>query len=344
MITYVAGIDIGNATTETALGKIQDGRLLRCTSGITKTTGIKGTKDNLYGMINSLKEACADMDIPLSSLDLIRINEATPVIGDFAMETITQTVITESAMIGHNPDTPGGLGLGIGYTVFLEDLPAADKQKPHIVIISEEHDFITAAREVNLAIEDGYSIKGLIVQNDDGVLICNRLSETLPIVDEVSLIDKVPVDYLCAVEVARPGASIDFLTNPYGIATAFSLSSAETKHVIHIAKALIGNRSAVVIKTPSGSIHERIIPAGEIIIDGQRQQYRVNVDDGAQKIMDQVKRAGSIRDVHGSSGTNVGGMLESVRKKMAQVTDTPEDSIFIQDLICLLYTSPSPRD
>lgn len=335
MITYVAGIDIGNATTETALGKIQDGRLLRCTSGITKTTGIKGTKDNLYGMINSLKEACADMDIPLSSLDLIRINEATPVIGDFAMETITQTVITESAMIGHNPDTPGGLGLGIGYTVFLEDLPAADKQKPHIVIISEEHDFITAAREVNLAIEDGYSIKGLIVQNDDGVLICNRLSETLPIVDEVSLIDKVPVDYLCAVEVARPGASIDFLTNPYGIATAFSLSSAETKHVIHIAKALIGNRSAVVIKTPSGSIHERIIPAGEIIIDGQRQQYRVNVDDGAQKIMDQVKRAGSIRDVHGSSGTNVGGMLESVRKKMAQVTDTPEDSIFIQDLMAV---------
>lgn len=71
MITYVAGIDIGNATTETALGKIQDGRLLRCTSGITKTTGIKGTKDNLYGMINSLKEACADMDIPLDRKSVV---------------------------------------------------------------------------------------------------------------------------------------------------------------------------------------------------------------------------------------------------------------------------------
>lgn len=335
MIKYVAGIDIGNATTETALGKIEDGKLLCCTSGITKTTGIKGTKENLYGMVNSLKEACRKMELPMPSLNLIRINEATPVIGDFAMETITQTVITESAMIGHNPDTPGGIGLGIGFTVFLEDIFESDKEKDYIVIISDQYDFPEAAEEINHAEEFGYSIKGLIVQNDDGVLICNRLKETIPIVDEVALINKIPVGYLCTVEVAPPGASIDFLTNPYGIATAFSLSSEETKHVIHIAKALIGNRSAVVIKTPSGSIQERIIPAGEIIITGKKQQYRVNVDDGSDKIMEQVKRAGTIQDIHGSSGTNVGGMLESVRKKMAQVTESPESSIFIQDLMAV---------
>lgn len=335
MITYVAGIDIGNATTETALGKIENGRLVKCTSGITKTTGIKGTGENLYGMLNSLKEACSDMGISVSSLDLIRINEATPVIGDFAMETITQTVITESAMIGHNPDTPGGVGLGIGITVLLDDLLYSDKTKDHIVIIPEKYDFSTAAAEINRAAAEGFSIKGLIVQNDDGVLICNRLNENIPIVDEVALVEKIPVGYLCAVEVAPLGSSIDFLTNPYGIATAFSLDSEETMHVIHIAKALIGNRSAVVIKTPSGSIHERVIPAGEIIISGDRQECRVNVDDGAEKIMNCVKRAGKIRDIHGSSGTNVGGMLESVRKKMAKVTGSHENTIFIQDLMAV---------
>ncbi|WP_228741519.1 hypothetical protein, partial [Klebsiella quasipneumoniae] len=46
----------------------------------------------------------------LSDISLIRINEATPVIGDVAMETITETIITESTMIGHNPKTPGGVG------------------------------------------------------------------------------------------------------------------------------------------------------------------------------------------------------------------------------------------
>lgn len=335
MRMYVAGIDIGNATTETALGEIENGKLLRCTSGITKTTGIKGTKENLYGMLNSLKEACGQMSISLSALDLIRINEATPVIGDFAMETITQTVITESAMIGHNPDTPGGAGLGIGYTVFLEDLFQSPKDKDYIVIVSEKYDFAAAAKTINEAADAEYSIKGLIVQNDDGVLICNRLNESIPIVDEVALIEKIPIGYLCAVEVASFGSTIDFLTNPYGIATAFSLNSEETRHVIHIARALIGNRSAVVIKTPSGSIQERVIPAGEILITGEKQDYRVNVDDGADRIMDYVNRAGTIQDIRGSSGTNVGGMLESVRKKMAQVTDSPESSIFIQDLMAV---------
>lgn len=335
MSIYVAGIDIGNATTETALGEIENGKLLRCSSGITKTTGIKGTKENLYGMLNSLKEACACMEIPVSALNLIRINEAAPVIGDFAMETITQTVITESAMIGHNPDTPGGAGLGIGYTVFLEALAESAKDRDYIVIISDRHGFTDAAKAINEAAGAGYSIKGLIVQNDDGVLISNRLNEQLPIVDEVALIEKIPVGYLCTVEVAPFGSTIEFLTNPYGIATAFSLNSEETKHVIHIAKALIGNRSAVVIKTPSGSIQERVIPAGEIIITGEKQEYRVDVDSGADRIMDCVKRAGTIQDIHGSSGTNVGGMLESVRKKMARVTDTPESSVFIQDLMAV---------
>lgn len=56
---------------------------------------------------------------------MIRINEATPVIGDVAMETITETIITESTMIGHNPKTPGGLGLGVGTTLRFEELEKA---------------------------------------------------------------------------------------------------------------------------------------------------------------------------------------------------------------------------
>ena len=44
----------------------------------------------------------------MSDVSRIYLNEAAPVIGDVAMETITETIITESTMIGHNPQTPGG--------------------------------------------------------------------------------------------------------------------------------------------------------------------------------------------------------------------------------------------
>ena len=64
--------------------------------------------------MDALKSLIRSANLTLRDIDLVRINEATPVIGDVAMETITETIITESTMIGHNPKTPGGLGLGVG--------------------------------------------------------------------------------------------------------------------------------------------------------------------------------------------------------------------------------------
>ena len=108
---YIAGIDIGNATTEVAVGKFENGDLERVESGIAATTGLKGTVDNISGIRSALKAACRSMGITVEDVSRIRLNEATPVIGDFAMETITETIITESTMIGHDPDTREAQGL-----------------------------------------------------------------------------------------------------------------------------------------------------------------------------------------------------------------------------------------
>ena len=49
-------------------------------------------------------------------------------------------------------------------------------------------------------------------------------------------------------KVAQQGTVLSTLSNPYGIATVFDLSSEETKRVVPIARSLIGARSGVVIK------------------------------------------------------------------------------------------------
>ena len=117
----VIGIDIGNSSTEVALVEIDNHQQVRfLESAIAETTGIKGTKKNLFGIYKAINEACAKNHLKIEEIDLIRINEATPVIGDVAMETITETIITESTMIGHNHKTPGGLGLGFGTTLRFE--------------------------------------------------------------------------------------------------------------------------------------------------------------------------------------------------------------------------------
>ncbi|MDI3522336.1 MAG: hypothetical protein PWR31_202 [Bacillota bacterium] len=331
----VAGVDVGNATTETALARVGNGRADFLASGITKTTGIKGTKENLSGIMASLRQALAKADLELADLDLVRINEAAPVIGDVAMETITETIITESTMIGHNPSTPGGLGLGIGTTCRIEELEKTPPGQKVLPIIPASWDFAAAAQALTAALERGVEVTGAIAQGDDGVLIAHRLPRPLPVVDEVRLIDKVPLGMPAAIEVAAPGGVIQTLSNPYGIATVFGLSPEETKAVIPVARALIGNRSAVVIRTPAGDVKERRIPAGKLILVGEKRRAAVDVDAGAEKIMAAVREAAPLLDVRGEAGTNAGGMLERVRQVMANLTGQEAGAIRIQDLLAV---------
>lgn len=333
----VIGVDIGNSSTEVALAEVSDyGHIEFIGSALSATTGVKGTKENLIGIKNSINKVINQSNLSVSDIDLIRINEATPVIGDVAMETITETIVTESTMIGHNPDTPGGRGIGSGYTISVLDLiQQSDKKKDYIVIVPEKIDFEDAAKLINAYVKAGFKITGAILQNDDGVLVENRLESKIPIVDEVAMIDKVPINMLAAIEVADEGKVISQLSNPYGIATLFHLNPEETKNIVPVSRALIGNRSAVVIKTPAGDVKARVIPAGKLQITGDQGTEQVDVAAGADAIMKKMSDFHTIQNITGESGTNVGGMLEKVRQTMANLTGKRINDIDIQDLLAV---------
>ena len=335
----VAGVDIGNATTETAVARIDGKHVTFLSSGITGTTGIKGTKQNIHGVFQSLKRALDKVGLDIGDLDEVRVNEAAPVIGDVAMETITETIITESTMIGHNPNTPGGIGIGVGTSQMITKLDKVESGTDVIVVIPSSISFEAAAKIIN-QYNKILNITGAIVQRDDGVLINNRLEKKIPIVDEVGMVDKVPLGMKCAVEVAAVGGVVEVLSNPYGIATLFKLTPEETKQVVPIARALIGNRSAVVIKTPEGDVKERRIPAGSIEIIGKKKKVTVGVDEGAEKMMDAVKSIDVIEDIKGEPGTNAGGMLEKVRQVMSNLTNQHPRDIKIQDLLAVDTYNP----
>ncbi|ETJ96841.1 diol dehydratase reactivase subunit alpha [Propionimicrobium lymphophilum] len=339
-MSVVAGIDIGNATTEVALARRSGPDLEFLASSTVRTTGMKGTKENIKGVFGGLKDALGKAGLNLDDVDLVRINEAAPVIGDVAMETITETIITESTMIGHNPSTPGGLGIGVGTTISIDDLTSAN-QGPYIVVIDRSHDFADAAQTINNA---SAKVTGAICELDDGVLVDNRLDEKIPIVDEVAYIDKVPLGMLAAVEVADVGRIVETLSNPYGIATLFDLSSEDTKQVVPLARSLVGNRSAVVIKTPKGDVKERRIPAGKLTFHGPTRKntsfVEVDVDNGAEKIMAALGEVTDVTDITGEPGTNVGGMMEQVRVSMGTLTDQNPKDIKITDLLAIDTRTP----
>ena len=335
----IAGVDIGNSTTEVCIGSVgEDGSFRFLSSASRITTGTKGTLPNVHGIKAALEEAMSAIGMPLEKLDLVRLNEAAPVIGDTAMETITETIITESSMIGHNPSTPAGAGEAVGRLLFIENMDRGVQNTPYILVASSQFSYEEVAAKLN-QYEERLDIRGLILQADEAVLVENRLNKKIPIVDEVRHIDKVPEEKLAAIEVALPGTSIRMLSNPYGIATLLGLDADETRAVTPIAKSLIGKRSAVVIRTPNGNIKENILPAGEIVFHGQ-QELSINIDRGADEIMDRLAEAGEIRDIDGQPNTNVGNMLTRIRTSMADVAESENHDVQITDILAVDTLAP----
>ncbi len=202
----IAGVDIGNSTTEISIAKVDEQGYMHFLSyAEVETTGTKGTIHNIKGIKEGLRHAMLKEKMQVRDLSLIRLNEAAPVIGDTAMETITETIITDSTMVGHNPDTPAGQGVGVGRTIFIKDLIEIRHKEPLLVMVPETMDYEFCAKCINAAEQN---IVGLILQRDEAVLVYNRLTKKIPIIDEVSGIDKLPIGKLAAIEVAIPGMTI----------------------------------------------------------------------------------------------------------------------------------------
>lgn len=336
-MSYIAGVDIGNSTTEVCVGEVtENGNLTFLTSASCPTTGTKGTIDNVHSVKNALKLAMSRIGLETSDIDLVRLNEAAPVIGDTAMETLTETVITDSSMIGHNPSTPAGVGQAVGEILLIENISRAVPGTSYILAASAEHSYEEVAAVVNQYDAD---IVGIILQADEAVLVENRIRRKVPIIDEVRRIDRLPDGVPAAIEVALPGQTIRMLSNPYGIATLLGLNAEETRTVTPIAKSLIGKRSAVVLKTPGGNIHENVLPAGEIYFHGDRN-ITISLDEGADKIMEAAAEAGDIRDISGQPDTNVGNMLSRIRTGMSELDKSTEADIRITDILAVDTLAP----
>ena len=154
----IAGVDIGNSTTEVCIGCIEENGRFHFLSGASRmTTGMKGTLPNVHGIKAALMDAMEKIHLPLEALDLVRLNEAAPVIGDTAMETITETIITESSMIGHNPSTPAGAGEAVGELLFLENIWKGKEGVSYIIVASSKYSYGSGGKTESENPGTGYS-------------------------------------------------------------------------------------------------------------------------------------------------------------------------------------------
>jgi len=327
----VAGLDIGNQTTEVAIALVEPGQApCFLAHAITRTTGIKGTVSTIPGARVALIQAAERAGISISRIDLIRINEGAPVVAGVAMQAITQTTLTDSTLIGHNPESPGGAGLGVGRTAAVTELHGDESL---IAIVDGSVPFESAAMFIRIARDAGVPVVGAIVQSNDGVLISNRIGEpAIPVVDEVTAIDRVPFGQLAAVEVAPVGTMIQTLCNPYGLATLFHLDAVQTSRIAPAARALTGLRSAVIIRTPEDQVEERTIEPGSLTLIGKRGRRAVDIRAGAAAIARELTRVAPLHNVLPEAGTAVGAMFGTLRADLSAATGLQGSEFHVADL------------
>jgi Diol dehydratase reactivase ATPase-like domain/DD-reactivating factor swiveling domain len=234
-LTVVAGIDVGNNTTEIVLAVIRDGTAEPITHGQAPTRGRKGSKESLAGAASLLHRLEVDATV---SADELVLSALRPV--DTATAPIPPASSPRSPVRSlRKPEasTPAGTGFGVGRHVPLGQLGGDVLECPAIISVGAAIDFEVAAREIAQAAGRGWSIAGVIAEQDDAVLIRNRIPIDVPVVDEVDLAGLEP-GALVAVEVVAEGRAYRAMADPIALSAALHLDHDQIHDVAEFTREL----------------------------------------------------------------------------------------------------------
>ena len=266
-MTVIAGVDVGNATTEVAF--LDEDRLLGADRVATR--GRKGSVDSLRGaaaLVRRLERrlGCRVGEArvaPLRAVDTttLTIPAAPPATGRLRLVTAGVT-------------TPGGTGAWVGAPLWLDrplptawsalraggaDVPptvaavppatgpAASPATgpPAVAIVPAGFGYARAAERLRTLLSAGVPVGAVLAAGDEGVLVSNRLNAPLPVIDQVDLA-AVGGAQLIAVEVRRPGEPLTLLADPVALAAAFSLAGPEAGDAAQLCRTLVDFSNAVV--------------------------------------------------------------------------------------------------
>ncbi|BBY27482.1 diol dehydratase reactivase ATPase-like domain-containing protein [Mycolicibacterium sediminis] len=234
-MTLVGGIDVGNHTTEIVLAESSNGHVRMLAHGNAHTRDRKGSYDSLEGATALLHKMEVEHDL---RVDELLLSELRPV--DTATTPISITAPTHAplrSMRHRHASTPAGSGVAVGRHVTLAALVQPVWHDQVVVSVPSGTDFDYAASAITAALAREWQIVGVLVADDDAVLIHNRIPIDLPIVDEVDLTG-LAMGACVAVEVVERGRAYRALTDPIALSATFGLPHEVLSDVARFAREL----------------------------------------------------------------------------------------------------------
>ena len=214
----IAGVDIGNATTEVVLLRAAPGGAAQVVGAARlPTRGRKGSPASVAGAVNVVRRAERGAGVTAS------VVVAAP------LRAVDTAVYREA---GRRPDTgrlrvvatgvrtAGGSGAGVGRPVPLSDVSGRPAPRdPVVVLVPAGVGYRPAAATIAAALPRGWDIRGAVVASDEGVLVANRVPAAIPVFDEVDPAGVAGADLL-ALEVRGAGAPLTVLGDALALGAA----------------------------------------------------------------------------------------------------------------------------
>ena len=231
----VAGIDVGNHTTEIVLARIAGGTVTMLAHQQAPTRGRKGSKQSLEGAAALLHRIEVDSDLRADELLLAALRPVDTATAPIPRPSSPRAPVRSL----RRPDasTPAGTGHGVGQHVPLAGLAGEVVDGPVVVSVDGSTDFEVAARELTDAVSRGWQLAGVIVAGDDAVLIRNRIPVDVPVVDEAD-VDGLEPGALIAVEVVEEGRAYRAMADPIALTAALQLPPDEIADVADFCREL----------------------------------------------------------------------------------------------------------
>ena len=237
-MTVVAGIDIGNATTEVAV--LADGRLL----GVDRlpTRGRKGSAESVHGAAALLRRAERRLGVQVEEASIAPLRAA---------DTATLTVPALPPRTGRlrvlaaGVATPGGAGTCTGRPIILDNSHRPVPPGQLVALVPPGVGYAAAAGRVRGLLAAGAAVGAVLTAGDEGVLIANRLGARVPVLDQVDTAAAAACPLL-AVEVRPPGRPLTMLTDPVALGAALGLADAEAADAVTLSRLLLDYGNAVI--------------------------------------------------------------------------------------------------
>ena len=253
-MTVVAGVDVGNATTEVVL--TSGGKILA--AGRVPTRGRKGSADSLRGAAALVRRVERQAGCTITEARIAPLRAV-----DTAVVTVPATVPPRGRLrvLAAGVATPGGAGVCVGRPLPLSaaDLPSGPPVprpagSPLVAVVPAGLRYDEAAARLRDLLAAGTLVGAVLVAGDEGVLVANRLPGGLPVIDQVDAAAAAACQLL-AVEVRPPGHTLSLLTDPVALAARLGLAGHEAADAVALGRALADHANAVVglLAAPAGA-------------------------------------------------------------------------------------------